>query len=133
MLTVTLPWPPSANNTKAIFRGRAITTKVAREYRKAAVAAIREQVGNQSIAGPVVVTIDLYGPMHTRNGRRRAFRSYDIANMEKTVIDAIVAAVIIEDDRLIDKLYMRRCEQVESGKAVVMIDQISERCDNDKD
>lgn len=93
-ITLTVPYPPNANNLKAIFtppRGRArmITSKKGREYFKA-VAALMLQLGSPSLGdAPVHMDIQVYRP----DRRKR-----DLSNVRKALEDALVKAGVIADD-----------------------------------
>lgn len=96
----TLPWPPSVNHYWRNFRGRMVIGARGRAYRRDAIAAIREQrIPADGVGGPLSVRIHAFPP----DRRRR-----DLDNLQKALLDAVVAAGVIEDDSNIDELTVTR-------------------------
>lgn len=96
----TLPWPPSVNHYWRNFRGRMVIGARGRAYRHAAIAAIRDQrIPADGLGGPLSVTLIAFPP----DRRRR-----DLDNLQKALLDAVVAAGVIEDDSNIDELTVSR-------------------------
>lgn len=96
-ITITLPYPPSANSLRAIFtppkgRARLITTKRGREYYKAVEAVVLE-AGMPGV-GDVPVHVDIQ--VHRPDRRRR-----DLDNVRKAVNDSLVKAGVMDDDEQI--------------------------------
>lgn len=114
MLRLQLPFPPSVNQITAVVRGRKITSKRGREYRKEAVEAIRRQYDGGPIAGRLHVIIELYPP----DRRRR-----DCDNFSKATLDVLTCAGVYEDDSQIDHLEIIRCEVCKPGKCIVTIEE----------
>ncbi len=88
MISLTLPWPPSANVYYRNFRGRMVISAAARAY--------REQCGWQAVAagvtsplvGNYAVTSHFYFPYPVKG---------DLSNREKVLFDALNKIVWIDD------------------------------------
>ena len=112
-ICLTLPWPPSVNHYWRNFRGRIVIGAKGRAYRQAVIASVIEQgVPRDRISCRLAVNIDAYPP----DNRRR-----DIDNINKALLDAIVAAEVIEDDGLIDALSIIRLDPAKDGRVEVRI------------
>ena len=99
-LFFSLPYPPSANNHWKQNKGRTYLSSAARLWREKSAAAIYEQGRPlQPLSVPVRVELLVYPP----DKRRR-----DIANVEKEVADALQRNGVLEDDFLIDELFIKR-------------------------
>lgn len=109
-----LPWPPSVNAMYRVFRNRSILSKAGRDFRNAAVAAIKAQ-GADLVACRCAVDILLYPPCR----RRR-----DVDNYGKGVLDALVHGGALADDSLIDLLSIRRMGRKEGGEVWVRITEL---------
>lgn len=110
MIEITLPYPPSVNRLWRAKKGGGVYRSA--EYvswQKAAAWELAVQVKSRSIRGRYRLTIEAVAP----DKRRR-----DLANLEKALSDALVAAHVIEDDSLCQELHMR---WVESGPPIRMI------------
>ena len=112
-LEVVLPYPPSINHYWRMFRGRMVISREGREFR-GRVCSVLAAMGAKSMAGPLVMEIDLYPP----DRRRR-----DCDNGLKAALDGLQHGGVYEDDGQIWKLTVRRLSPVAGGKAVVRIDQ----------
>jgi crossover junction endodeoxyribonuclease RusA len=109
----TLPFPPSVNHYWRNFRGRMVIGPRGRAYRKDATAAIHEQrVPIEGIGGSLKVELLAHPP----DRRRR-----DLDNLQKALLDAVVAAGVIEDDSNIDDLRVIRGPVFPGGKVDVVI------------
>lgn len=109
----TLPFPPSVNHYWSSFRGRVMVSKRGKLYRSAALEAIRDQaVPIEGIGGPLQVELLAHPP----DRRRR-----DLDNLQKALLDAVVAAGVIEDDSNIDDLRVIRGPVFPGGKVQVVI------------
>lgn len=110
VIEITLPYPPSVNRLWRAKKGGGVYRSA--EYvswQKAAAWELAVQVKSRSIRGRYRLTIEAVAP----DKRRR-----DLANLEKALSDALVAAHVIEDDSLCQELHMR---WVESGPPIRMI------------
>lgn len=110
--TLALPWPPSVNHYYRHVGPRVLISKDGRRYREA-VAAVARRSGAPMFTGPVEVGIDLHPP----DNRRR-----DADNSLKSCLDALTCAGVYEDDSLIQKLTVTKCEPMPpDGMAEVRI------------
>jgi len=115
VIRIELPWPPSINHYWRNFRGRTVISADGRAYRQTVSYRILEQgIPRNKLNCRLAVRIDAYPP----DKRRR-----DLDNIQKALLDAIVAAEVIEDDSLIDALSILRHEAIGEGKVIVRIDQ----------
>ena len=87
-----LDLPPSSNEAYAVFRGRKILTRKAREWRNYASWAISHQAQSKRIDGKVSVSSEFIFP---------DFRRRDQSNYIKQLYDAITDSGIISDDSMI--------------------------------
>ena len=116
---LTVPWPPSANNSKMPIKGkrgvRMVSTEALREYHLLIARLFSGKI--TPVAPPYYVKLDIYEPDR---------RHRDIANLEKAVVDSLVKAGVMEDDCKINKLVLERHpdELSKPGKIVVTIKEI---------
>ncbi len=96
--TLTLPYPPTANNFKMIIRNRMILTSEARAY-KATVTHLARKSGHPMLVGPVAVTLNVYRPRRTG----------DLDNCLKVLLDSLTG-VIWADDSQITEIHAYRHE-----------------------
>ena len=112
-MRIVLPWPPSINHYWRNYRGRIVISADGRAYRQTVSYRILEQgIPRDNLNCRLAVRIDAYPP----DKRRR-----DLDNIQKALLDAIVAADVIEDDSLIDALSITRHDACEDGKVIVRI------------
>ena len=112
-LEFTLPWPPSVNHYWRMYRGRMVIGARGRAYRIAAIQAINEQrVPTERLGGLLQVGLLAYPP----DRRRR-----DLDNLQKALLDSVVAAGVIEDDSNIDDLRVVRGRVLPGGQVAVVI------------
>ncbi len=122
MLTLELPFPPSANSlyrgvSKGKLAGRTLLSYKARQFYQdcGRVIALQRLKGSQAqfpIKGRLEVTYSVNPP----DRRKR-----DIGNLEKAVSDALHKCGVIEDDSQIDRLHILRGEPAKGGKLSVRI------------
>lgn len=136
MITLTLPWPVSANVywRSRVIGNRAMTyvSKEAQEYRSQ-VNLLCWQAGiREPILGRVAITIKLY-PQRPLDWAKRArkdpagwddsVRSIDLDNANKVLLDSL-KDVAIEDDKFVRRLSSERMEPDGEARVVVTIEQI---------
>jgi Holliday junction resolvase RusA-like endonuclease len=114
-----LPWPTTSNHKLVpVRRGnktRLIKSSGAREYMALAARTIMAMSPRPKMPiGRYRVSLYLSPPWNTR-------RAWDIANREKSLIDAIAQAQVIQDDSMIDELLIYRDKYVEGGQVLVVI------------
>ena len=109
--TFNLPWPPSANNSKTIARGRMISTKALRNYHTLAGWTIRER-RIKPLLPPYEVTLEFCPP---------DLRKRDLDNATKAICDSLKNAGLITDDSKIDKLTLIRRPKIKGGRVIVTV------------
>lgn len=92
LLTLTIPWAPSANRIWRKYRGRVVLNPKVQGYRDAVVAAALEKFGAfpRPLEGRLSIELDLYPP--------KSKASFDVDNRVKPVLDAIQHARLVKDD-----------------------------------
>jgi len=98
-MTFTLPYPPTTNNAYTVARGRLIKTAVARQYAERVQYIVRaERVAMDYQDARLRVSITMYAP----DARKR-----DLANIEKLAVDAVFAALGLDDGQVDEMLLTR--------------------------
>ncbi len=113
-----LPYPISANRYWRNFRGRAVVSSEAREY-KALASALATTVGVQPVAGKVALALTL----HPRKPKRKSsadVRCMDLDNALMVAIDALNGVAFVDDSQVVD-LRITRGEPVDLGALVVEV------------
>ena len=108
-VTVTLPYPPSANRYWRQWQGRTLVSAEARAYKTTAYALALSQ-GMRPIAGPVSVAVDVYRP--AKRG--------DLDNSMKVLLDAL-KGVAFEDDQQVCELHARRFDDKDKPRVEVLV------------
>lgn len=110
---LTLPIPPSVNQmySNVLGRGRIATTAL-RNWKEAAGLRLKEQ-RPQPVIGPYKFA--LYLPNKMRG---------DIDGRLKAAIDLLVTHGVTPDDRFAKSVLAERCEEVEAGQCVIVVDAI---------
>lgn len=126
-LTITLPWPPSINSmySQGIIggvhkkaRASMFLSKVGKEYRVEAMAAIAQQrVPKGALHGRLAVVALAHPP---------DARTRDLDNLWKSALDVLKHNQVIADDGHIDDLHVRRAHQVKDGSFVITVREIAE-------
>ncbi len=102
-VSLTLPFPPSANDMRASVNGRLITTKVGRDWYERATAIAKGQYAGPTLSGPVAVTCRIYYGQDRHPGP-------DGNNLHKAILDALTppkgkkrhgASIIRDDNRTV--------------------------------
>jgi crossover junction endodeoxyribonuclease RusA len=111
-----LPYPPSVNTywrhpSKGPLAGRHLISEKGREYRSQVMAAIGQV---EPMKGRLSIGIIAYAP----DKRRR-----DLDNILKSLLDAITAAGVVEDDSQFDVIKIVRGEQMDGGAIFIKIQQ----------
>lgn len=112
LITLVLPWPPSANSyVRHVGGGRHYLTKTANRFREQ-VSAIVAQAGVNALPG----RLEIFARVHPPTKRR-----VDIDNRIKALCDALQHAGCYDDDEAIDKLTIERGEIIKGGQCRVLI------------
>lgn len=109
-----LPWPPSVNNYYSHARYGVYVNKKGKAYRSSVADTVAEQICRLSLDFPLNLEVVLHPP----DKRRR-----DLDNYMKSLLDALTAAGVWEDDSLIDQLGVYRGRVVKSGSVVIRINE----------
>ena len=113
-----LPWGPSVNGMRAVFRNRLITTKKGRDYHKAVIDHMESiNLAGESIEGRVHVSMVLHPP---------TLRKYDIDNYCKAVFDGLSNANFWVDDEQVESLNIKKGEKVKGGRIDLKINLIDQ-------
>lgn len=136
MITVTLPYPISANKYwRPVRIGPSITivpTKDAKAY-KAEVAAIFRLAGVQPIMGRIAFTYVLYPhrPLDYKTRMRKhgdawsdTVQCIDLDNAQKVLLDSL-KGIAFEDDAWVRRIYAERAEPDGEARVVVTITPIA--------
>lgn len=113
MITLELPYPPSANHTYSYVYGRPVLTKDARTFRHQ-VRRIVSANGIKPLLCSLTVHVDAFPP----DKRKR-----DIDNCLKSLLDALQHAGVFWDDSQITELHAIKHPPVLEGHVVVVISQ----------
>jgi crossover junction endodeoxyribonuclease RusA len=113
VLSLRLPYPPSANAIWEVARNRIKLTERGRLYRREVAMCVLNQVGTpEAISGPVSVTVEASPP----DGRKR-----DLDNLCKATLDALTHAKVWGDDSQIRELALCWDERSRGGSLTVTI------------
>ena len=107
-----LNWPPSVNNYYTHTRNGVFISSKGKKYTSTVAVDIQEQVGALNISEGVLMEVKMYPP----DRRKR-----DLDNHMKALQDSIVKAGLLEDDSLINQLFIYRGEVVKGGVVVIEI------------
>lgn len=114
-LHLTLPWPPSLNRIWRAVGGKILLSVIARNYKKAASAALPVGRVPPPLTGRLMVWMVLHPPLKLANAR------WDLANREKLMVDCLTAQRVWLDDSQIDALVMLRGEPAGVGRVELTI------------
>ena len=112
-----LPHPISTNRYWRIFRGMAVKSSEAREYKTEAHAMAAGQGIYQPLSGAIHVEMS-YHPKRPQKYKGGPVRAYDLDNCLKVAIDAL-NGIAWHDDKQITHLAIRRGEPVPNGALIV--------------
>ena len=121
-ISLTLPYPPSANTYYRNVRGRTLISKRGREYRTAVgIIALGESL--TALTGPLELIVDLFPP----DRRRR-----DLDNSQKGLWDAMQHAGCFEDDcQIVRAVLEKHAPDKSAPRAEVVVRPYPGRADTD--
>ena len=117
MIELHLPYPPSVNHYWKTSGKRRYISAAGKAFRFDAHYAWHKAGSPTLGKARVRVSVALYPP----DRRRR-----DVDNSAKCVLDALEAIGVFDDDEQVDDLRFVRCERVEGGACIVMIEPIEQ-------
>lgn len=118
-MTLELPWPPSVNHyyrhiMVGPYQARTIISRKGREFRELAIRWLAEQgFPRGTYWCGLKVSIDAHEP----NRRER-----DLDNLQKPLLDALVAAGVIGNDSQVNRLEIQRAPIVRGGLIRMVIE-----------
>lgn len=108
-MTITLPYPPTANLYWRVYRGRAVKSDAARRY-QGETALMARAAGVRVLDGPVMVSVTAYRPR----------RQGDLDNLAKIFIDALRGTAYHDDNQVVE-LHMYRRDDKRNPRIVVTV------------
>lgn len=111
MVTLDLPWPPSANH----FQGQKFGKRFLSAKTKAFRLRVSEEVAKSNLA-PLTQALEVFLALYPPDKRKR-----DIDNYIKQTFDALQHAGVFEDDSQINKLTVIKHKPIKGGKCAVVI------------
>lgn len=112
---LTLPWPPSLNRIWRAVGGKILLSEAARDYKRAAAAALPIGRVPPPLTGRLLVWMTLHPPLKLAGAR------WDIANREKLMIDTLTEQRVWLDDSQIDAMVILRGEPSGAGRVELTI------------
>jgi len=110
VLCLILPWPPSENHYRKLFRGRLVIAKAGREYK----AAVKKIVEGKGLTEPLGGLVSLTIITHPKTAMR-----YDLDNLLKALFDSMKNCVYVDDSQVSD-LRIRRGTICRTGGFVLV-------------
>jgi crossover junction endodeoxyribonuclease RusA len=108
-MTITLPYPISANRYWRNWRGRMVVSSEARAYKERVASLVRSR-GMVPITGEVELKIDLYRPQ----------KRGDVDNFLKVTIDALKGVAFVDDSQ-VQRIDIQRFDDKENPRVVVEV------------
>lgn len=118
MQSVTLPYPPSANRYWRIFRGRAVHSKAATDYRKAVADILSKQPVNYQVSLSVILH-----PKQNQDGSDCKV-IIDLDNCLKVTLDAL-QGLAYHNDNQVRHITAEYGESIPSGGLTVTISRLN--------
>jgi len=116
MITLTIPWPPSANRYWRVYRGKPRRSPAARAFRKNVIATVMADLGQiKPLEGELGVSLRLIPP----DNRRR-----DADNVQKPILDALEHAGVYRNDNQVSELHTFRGIPEPPGAVLVEVWQL---------
>ena len=110
---IKLPYPPSVNGIYGhTSRGPYLAHKVKAYRRDVLVSCLEQRVVPWRKTEPLGITINLHPPTKAKR---------DVDNPAKSVLDALEAAGVVDDDSQFHRMLIQKCEVVRGGFVTVEI------------
>lgn len=119
-MKVTFPYPPSANRYWRIFRGRAVHSKEATDYKSAIKAMVDCQPTDQSVAIDIVLH-----PKQNKDGSE-CKTIIDLDNCLKVTLDAL-QGLAYSNDRQVRKLSATYGQSLPDGGLTVTVSELPDK------
>ena len=116
-LSLTLPYPPTANTLYATYRGRRLLSKRGKDYVKLIAKEVLASRAKSFGTSRLLVDVLVIPP----DKRKR-----DLGNLDKVLMDSLQKAGLFEDDSQIDDLRFRRLPSEKPGRVEVTIEVIED-------
>lgn len=108
-----MPWPPSVGSCWRAYNNRFILSKRGRDYRKDAIAKLKELgLFDEGISSTVSVSLVLNPP---------TLRRYDIDNFNKALFDALSHGNFWLDDEQVTSLTIKKGVKTKGGNVMVTV------------
>lgn len=117
MPSLILPYPISTNRYWRIFRGMAVKSAEACQYKTGVQAVAMEAGFREPLSGAIHVEMT-YHPKKPKTYKGGPVRSFDLDNTLKVAIDAL-NGIAWHDDKQITFLAIRKGEPVDGGALIV--------------
>lgn len=114
-MTLTVPYPPSANRYWRTFRGRTVVSAEAREYKRQVWLTALTQTKEKPTAAPVELILRVYRPR----------RAGDLSNRIKVLEDALIG-IAFEDDSQVVRIMAVRREDKKNPRVEVEVNELKE-------
>lgn len=116
MISLRLPYPPSANHYRTHARGRWFLSAAGKAYHSDVTAVVLDELGqHEPLKGRLAVQLEFIMPDRIKR---------DLDNVLKIVFDALEAANVFEDDKQIDHLIVKRLHVEPPGAVDVIIEEL---------
>ncbi len=113
-VSLSLPWPPSANRYWRHVGNRVLVSKEALLYKKH-IGLLSLLWKRPCLMGRISLSIQAFPPDK---------RARDIDNLLKVTLDALQYANLFENDSQIDKITIERMEQRKGGELIITINEL---------
>ena len=111
-IIIHLPWPPSMNSYYSHTRYGVYLSKKGRLYKEKVTESVKEQCPAVCISDRMLIELKLFPPNK---------RKCDVDNYQKGLLDSLQASGLIENDNLIDQLFIYRGTPIPGGAVIVEI------------
>lgn len=113
LLSLSLPYPPTANTIWRHVKGRVLLSEKGRLYRRKVAMSVLGQIGrSKAIGGPVALAMAVMPPDRKRR---------DLDNVLKATLDALTHAKIWGDDSQVKRIEIEMHEPTKGGSLNVWI------------